>query len=443
MLREALGSRLAPAGWTSLTEEDGDPSLAGFLRSDGGDIAATAEVSQANVAPDIPELLVSDMSVGVSYEPLRRLSPLLGQFTLAVLSEEVWPPVRDDDGVVEPFMVRDARSAEGLAADLAAVILEEAPTFASRYGSFDSLLHQCSLDGRRGDLRYAALLAAAGRFDEACTALDTVAPPWDRPAWARQHRRAARQLRRWIESGGNSSLIPASPPPSRFAPYPRVHSADIRAKINARRAAVEEIRRSARGKSREESREMLADALARHGAEQQSPLWIENTLDHLDDSRIEQVQLGFRTLSGLARLGVQAVHAIRNHDVPDVSPPEWLEPPDYALYEFPTTEPCLAVSLDPQSDEWLARAYEAVPKIGGSAHFTVWLEREPRQALQASGLIVHAAERRVGHLSPDDSPTYGEVLKDADVREEHPCLPARLTRRERAPHYLLEIGKPR
>lgn len=65
-------------------------------------------------------------------------------------------------------------------------------------------------------LTYAALLAAGGRLDEAQKSLARLEVS-GRSELAWNERREVRQLKRWVESGGDPSLIPGAPPPSRFS----------------------------------------------------------------------------------------------------------------------------------------------------------------------------------------------------------------------------------
>jgi hypothetical protein len=238
-----------------------------------------------------------DVFVGVSYEPLRKLSPLLDLYEVSVLHENVWPEVSDDEDDGEnsddPLEVKTAEGADHAAERLARLIIERALPFAEQHVSLEALLEGFSDGDEDGPhLSYTALLASAGRFNEARESLGRLGVS-ERSELTRSTRRATRQLKRWVDSGGDSSLIPASPPPNRFsAPTPTSFSqlwSESRAESQAQRAALNEVRERARGKSREEARAMLSEALTRHGARKQSPLWIESGLDHLWDSREDRV----------------------------------------------------------------------------------------------------------------------------------------------------------
>ncbi|MFZ0042910.1 MAG: hypothetical protein WAK93_16505 [Solirubrobacteraceae bacterium] len=451
-VRAALAGRLEAAGWVTLPEASAGTALAAFICPVGGDVAGTAEVFEASRIPDRPPVRVTCVFVGVSYEPLRRLAPLLDMFGVSVAHEEVWPPALapaggdddDDHGGIPGVEVRSALDAERVADELAPVILDQAPRFANRYLDLQALLAETRVEGPV-DIRYGALLAAAGRFAEARDALARFVPPRGRSSFPRHELRAARQLRRWIESGGDRALIPASPPPSPFArpdPTSRISFSESRAQLAKQRAAVQEVKEVGKGKSRAQAYEMLERALAEHGADERTPIRIENTLDHLWDSRTERIQFGLRGLRGLARVGVAAVKVIRGREIPDLSPPDWLQPPEHALYEFPASAPTIAVSLDPDATQWLQTAYEALPKLAGTGHLTAWLDRQPTSTQVSADLIVYLGPRRVGRVPADAAKAYKQVIEDATTRDEHPCMRAVLARSAYSRQYVLQIAKP-
>lgn len=57
-------------------------------------------------------------------------------------------------------------------------------------------------------------------------------------------------------------------------------------------------------------------------------------------------------------------------------------------------------------------------------------------------LRVQLGERFAGLVSPGDVERCRTAMIDAAQRDEHACVPARLTRRKLEPHYLLEIAVP-
>jgi hypothetical protein len=263
LLRAAFRARLQPAGWEMQETEDDGHRLAAFRYALGQEFAATGELWLASSFPDRPPVLVTNVFVGVSYEPLRRLSPLLDLYEVSVLHEAVWPEVSDDEDDGEngedALEVKTVEDADHAAERLAPLITERAVTFAERHASLEALLEECSDGDEDGPhLTYTALLAAAGRFDEARESLARLEVS-ERSELTRDTRRAARHLTRWVDSGGDSSLIPGSPPPNRFsARKPTSFSqlwSESRAESRAERAALtrsenERAARAARTRAR-------------------------------------------------------------------------------------------------------------------------------------------------------------------------------------------------
>jgi hypothetical protein len=234
---------------------------------------------------------VNDVLVGVACEPLRRLWVLFGdRFELSLLatstrwSDAVYEEDEDEEedhsgesAIVEVTSERDVASAVETLTEL---ITDRAVPYAERYASIGSLLGEFrdDEDPDQVDLRVPALLAAAGRFDEAGAALDRYEPPEESDPFSRRERRTAYQLRRWVAGRGDEALLPADPPPSRFEDDWRRRSfAQLRADSRAQREAVEEVQQAGRGRDRHEVRAMLEAALARRGVSD-SPLWIEPRL---------------------------------------------------------------------------------------------------------------------------------------------------------------------
>jgi hypothetical protein len=448
LLRAAFRARLQPAGWEILETEGNRHRLLAFRCPVAEHFAATGEVGQASSLPDRPPVLVTNVFVGVSYEPLRKLSPLLDLYEVSVLHEHAWPEISgdedDDENSEAPLEIKTAEDADHAAERLASLIIERALAFAERHASLEVLLEEFS-DGDEGrpHLTYPALLAAAGRFDEARESLALLEVS-QRSELTRSTRRATRQLKRWVDSGGDCSLIPASPPPLRFsarAPtsFSRLWS-ESWAKSRAQRAALNEVRERARGKSREEARAMLSEALTRHGAHKQSPLWIESGLDRLWDSREDRVQLGIKVLKGAARFGLGVAKAIRDRELPDPSVPDWLEPPDHALYEVPRSDQWIAAELDPDADAWLDRAHQAAPHPFGIAMLSAWLRRRGDVTDTTDALDIYVGDQRVGTVPAEAAVAYAGVMADAAARDEYPCLEAHLARR--GSRHVLELAKP-
>lgn len=182
--------------------------------------------------------------------------------------------------------------------------------------------------------------------------------------------------------------------------------------------------------------------MASRGVQAESPLWLENTLDHLWDTPADHVQLGIKLLKGAGRFGLGVAKAIRDRELPDLSTPDWLEPPDHALYEVPRSHQWIAADLDPDAGPWLERVHEAAPHPLGVATLTAWVRRVDGHLCDAGDIEVYLGEGRVGQIPSVAAGAYAGVLADAAFRDEHPCLEAHLARRDSPPEYVLELGRP-
>ena len=372
LLRSALRERLEPAGWQLVLERDADrESLASFIKPLDGAFAATAEVlvhAEHRVA-----LVVGDVLVGVAYEPLRGLWYLLGDlFRLSLLrtsarSDECvqlideidWDEEEDGEDRDSVFIRVGSESEVPAAAEVISGVVDvRGVEFAQRRADVDVLVREFADpdDPEFVDIRVPALLAAAGRFEEARRVLDRWQPAPEL-LQARQ-RRTARQVRRWIDSGGDLALLPGSPPPREHIAQPPQKSFSERAQeAKQQQAAVAHVRAQGSGMERDHLRGMLEQELGRRGVGE-SPLWIETTLDHLWDSPAEQVRGSVGGLLALGRAGFQLAKAL--HDPSTIRPrrpPPWLDPPDHALYPLPETGRWIRVRLDEHAVDWLNRAH--------------------------------------------------------------------------------------
>ena len=426
-----------------LDTADGFFRLAAFWHALDEQWAATCEVGRASSGiGHLPPVLVTHVMVGVSYEPLRRLSPLLDLYEVDVFHQWVWPETdhEADKKVAEGLPIATGQDIERAAELLAAVIMEHAIPFAEQHADLEGLLARFSqTETDHARVTCAALEASAGRFDEARQTLKrlTASEPSGR---GRTIRRAARQLDRWITSGGSPSLIPSTPPPQRFGIEPRPSFSEIRAQNRAERAALNEVQAAAKGKPRAQARQMLRDALSRHGAQPPRPLWVEHQLDHLWDSRDDQFQRGVQLFKTAAGLGIKAAKAIRDREFPRYASPGWLEPPSHALYAVPRSDHWVAVELDPDARPYLQRVYEAAPHVFGVAALTAWIRMADGSAGAGGVIEVVLGETRVGEIPAAVAAGYLPVLGDAAARDEHPCLDAYLTLHHG--EHLLEIATP-
>jgi hypothetical protein len=195
---------------------------------------------------------------------------------------------------------------------------------------------------------------------------------------------------------------------------------------------------------------MLESELAGRGASME-PLDIEHAIDQLWASRRERAHRGAQALKSLGKIGLTVANVIRTRELPelpDMSVPDWLEPPARAVYAVAQCRDpgrrWTAVQLDDGSAEWLQRVHAAVPrliKIVESATLDAWLDWGPPQG-EGSRLQVHLGERRAGLLDDDATATYSQVMDAAAQREELPCIEARLTPIAAEAGYLLEVALP-
>jgi hypothetical protein len=465
-LRAGLLERLAPAGWRQVAD-DGD-WLVALVCPVADEFVATIEVWQASSYPDRPPVVVTYMHAGVGYEPLRRLAPLLGMFGLDVKSALIWPQAvaedEDDDGDFdeeeyneeegfdegeddedeerwEGRELRTLADADLLASELAAVALERAASYARRYADLDLLLTKVP-GPRSGTVHRAALLAAAGRFAEAKASLAQLPPLAPGLDWMRDKQRAARQLQRWIDSGGDPALIPDEPPPPRVERSPPPSMSEQWREVRATSAAVDVVRREGVGKDRQQLRAMLERELASRGVSQ-SPLWFEQALDHLHDTPAEKRELLVKGLISAGKLGIKALKGIREgRSLPDLSAPDWLKPPARAAWSVPRQHPgrWAEVKIAEGGEEWLDRVHHTIPRLFGStASLEAWLDWDTDET---GYLAVHIGEPRVGRLDESATTAYRAVMDAARERDELPYTQARLTPRPRPAGYLLEVQLP-
>lgn len=427
LLRLRLRERLEPEGWTAVEDR---LMLAAFRRPLEHGIEATATVGpRAHSLREPAYLTVAQLHFGVAFEPLRRLAPLLGgEFERPVAA-------RPADGQLLPegsheLELRSVEEVRDLAERIGGLVLRRGARFASAFRTVDDLL------AASGDvLHRVALLAAAGRWDEAAGELEAWAPG---PDTDHLDRVLARRLRRYVESRGDASLIPAEIPPDRFdASRPgRPGLSELWAQSRARDAAVKAVAAAPRDSPREELRARLAAELSARSVTG-DPIWIENTLDHLWDTRAERWEAAG---SALLRLGRGVAKAISERQLPDLRPPTWLEPPDFAGYAMPAADERIAVVLDGDASPHLERVHRGMTTVFGLAKLTAWLRWEDDAARE---LAVHLGERRVGVVPETAAARYRPAMDAAAVREEVPYLDAVLVTRPDPEGYLLEIAAPR
>lgn len=329
--------------------------LASLVRPLRDDIAATARIGPAGGVPDRLPVRITDVHVGVSYEPLRRLWPLLGDdYALELVHDRVWPDEPEDENELEDELEDDDE--------------DEDEPYERHFLAVSSACWMSSATTRRRNAW------ASGRWR--C---------WPRPhAWMRRGRRSRATTRqrpdvrrviarhasssirsgRYIDSGGDPAIVPIQPPPAENATVETPSVSEIWQESRAQREAVRVVKAMGPGTDRAELRLALERELAARGL-RENPRWIEQTLDHLHDSRAEQARL-------------------------------------------------------------LAKGVWTAGDLAPTAMATAWLALgDGMREL----LLVSLGEERVGTVSPAVAPAYRPDMDGAAERDELPYVPARLTPR--------------
>lgn len=262
------------------------------------------------------------------------------------------------------------------------------------------------------------------------------------PQGDREARRFVRQLGRWIDSGGDPALLPSKPPPPRVEPTERPSMSELWRESRARRDAVDAVRQAGRGKDRAKLRSMLEAQLAARGLSE-SPLKLEQTLDHLWDSPAEEARQTAQGVKSLGKIALGVLTMMRGREHPDLSTPQWLEPHDRASYPVPRNAQSrwTAVRLDPGAGAWIEHVDAALPRaFGATSTFDAWLDKQLSHT-EPSRLAVHIGEQQVGTLDADATTVYTPIMDDAAQRDELPYTQARLTLTPES-GYLLELRLP-
>lgn len=435
LFRAALRDQLCEDGWTEL--EFDDPTLVAELAHPiDEEFIAVAEVSQLVISPDGPPVRITDVDAAVSYLPLRRLWPLLGEWSL---EPRVVRALRDpgDGAEPEPWPIASPGDADAVAARVAALVRDQVLAFATERAGVETML--ASFDEIDGPDYYRALslLAAAGRFEDARARLESFDPELGFPeTFDAGGQRFQRQLRRWIDSGGDPRLRTDSPPPPR-TDFNVESIGGMWGQALDEHQAVQAVQRVAAGRSRDELRKLLEAELAKRQLSK-TPIWIEQTLDGLSLSHTEQWQ---RFGSMLGRIGAGLARTVRDGKLPDLSIPEWLAPPARAAYAVPRNRDRAraAALLDPDAADWLEEIYDALPKVlDNPVDFDAWLDPDAG----GEALAVHVGQRRVGVLDERAAAAFAPVMRAAAERDELPYTAAAI-RRLAGGRYLLEVQLPK
>lgn len=312
-----------------------------------------------------------------------------------------------------------------------------------------------------------ALLATAGRHDEAREALAGYISRGGESIDSREYRRFARQLTRWLDANGELPLprTPARwPPPSSFkwVPHPtpsfaeflfdKDRQAKARTDSEARKEAIDAVRAAGHDKSRDETRVLLERELSERGLTTE-PLMME---------RLVEMMLAEREPLGKTRFVLRALkqlkdsqafggggileHASGTSDEPwePREEPDWLKPPDRAAYPVWSPGPkWAAVELDPAARKWLERVKESDSgRLAGGRELEVWLTWDGGNPATGSRLAVHIGAERVGLLRADVQEKFHHVMEAAAERDENPWTRGRLSAISGPMPYLLEVELP-
>jgi len=443
LLRRCLTHRLHEHGWElEESEPDVEGIVAEFERTLTGGFVGTAEVGYDLLAYRGGRLRVDDVQVGVSYEPLRALSPLLGdlvgmpviEYDVVRALDEYGFSCCDDPEAMDTeweLPVDRPEMANGAADQIAALISGRGTQCIERLADVDALVREVARVRGSDDWRGAAVLAGARRFDEAGQRI---------PELVTQNRtgveaRLVRQLARWIDSRGTIELAPIESE-SREALALRESLRDAKAFQDS----VAAVKHHAAGRDREELATLLERELASRRASV-SPLRLEQTLDALDASPRKRLSLMITAARDFRHTVTAMTRIIRHGVVDDTSPPAWLRPPPRAAYRVARSAPrrWTRVHIDGAVAEWLAEVYTAIaPVPGASATVDAWLDRSD----DTSRLRVFIGSRQVGTVDRAATTALGPVIEAAERRDEAPLVEARLTPGRSGGHYLVELQLP-
>lgn len=340
--------------------------------------------------------------VGTAYGPATALMPrlTLPPEPLLVATHEAGPDTPDADdpedtsaghGTVSPeeqdevcTLVREAA-------------LEQAPGAAAEVADLDALEDALRDEDRvapaRAITRLPVLLAATGRVDEARAAVEDYLLRGPDEVLSRSYRRFAHQLGVWAEAG--------APPPPPLEAWP----AHLFHPPAAPRPDPAQIRRAG----------------APHDAAATPPPGLWGLLGLARTAAAATVGL----VAGLGRVLDER--------------PDWLEPPDHALFPVPADEDTpVPVTIDPDSADWLGHvAAVRTTRTPLLTHCDAWLEPRPRRrrsggprdADDPSGpgeVVVHLGSHAVGRLSGPAAALYAPALRAAARYGELPQVGAHL-----------------
>jgi hypothetical protein len=474
-VREAVGKRLSSEGWTLVEQKLFDPPGVGTFAlplRDG--FVATFVVVDDLLEDESGALTLSPVGLmGLDYEPARRITTaltgvarsgvVLKQPSLAVGLPDAGEAAEAADSLVD-FAAEQAPSLTDLA-DVDTLI-----EMLRQRSAVPSVEPMAVLRGDEPIVPppgypelpdpvpelVAALLAGAGRHDEARRALAECEQP--DPEGGRENARFVRQLTRWVDHAGKIALpeTPAqwpphwplrafrSQPPSSFGQFMAENMPEIR----ARREAVRAVRAVSTGKSRDELRSLLRSELGSREVGM-PPVTFEQTIESLaaEQEPFGKARLAVRGLRALWDMGhtgspqILSVFSDQPSEPEDEPDPSWMNTPERAAYPIRLSgHDRVAVTLDPAAAALLDGV---MPKgMVQNRNIEVWFisPSEPRGS--ASRVSVHIGSKRIGELDAETTERYRPVLEAAGERDEDPWADAHLTRIPGATPCVLDVPLP-
>jgi hypothetical protein len=206
-----------------------------------------------------------------------------------------------------------------------------------------------------------------------------------------------------------------------------------------KRQVVETVRLAQKGKGRDDLRRDFEAELARQRMPQ-DPIWVERTLDELEQSPADQMR---KKAQNLLLVGSTLGRLARSRGIPD--PPEWMNPPEEANYYGPPRRgDKVPVEVDRDAISCLDRALEGAPGHVGDvqALVPVWFDWDT-DAEDRRRVGVYIGSTKVGALDRESSDSFAAVMKGAEERGEKPRSMSPLARaRHLDPPYLLVVDLP-
>lgn len=206
-----------------------------------------------------------------------------------------------------------------------------------------------------------------------------------------------------------------------------------------KRQVTDAVRLGQEGKSRDELRRDFEAELAQQRMPR-DPIWVEQTLDELEQSPADRVR---RTAENLLVAGTTLARLARSRGMPDV--PEWMNPPEEANYYGPVRRgDKVPVEVDRDATGCLDRALKSAPGHIGDiqALVPVWFDwdNHPEDPPRVG---VYIGATRVGALDRKSSESFAAVMKAAEERGGKPQGMSPLARAKHLdPPYLLVVALP-